>query len=41
MVAMNQTQIILALKINITNDNKIAQFYVCFSSEELKMQVLK
>lgn len=42
MVAMNQDQIILALKINISDDdNKISQFYVCFSSEELKNQVLK
>jgi hypothetical protein len=42
MVAMNQDQIILALKINISNgDNKISQFYACFSFKELKMQVLK
>lgn len=31
MVAMNQDQIIIALKINIINvDNKILQFYVMF-----------
>lgn len=44
MVAMNQDQIIIALKIIIINvDKKISQIYVmlCFSSEELKMQVLK
>lgn len=42
MVAVNQDQIILALKINIFNDdNKRPQFMSCFSSEELKMQVLK
>lgn len=42
MVAMNQDQIMIALTINIINvGNKISNFMLCFSFEELKMQVLK